>query len=122
MLMTCGEGLVEAIQENQDDWVRYLVAADWYEDEGDEEMVVALRWMWEKHSRPTRLNYHAPTHGALWVWSDVSYAKGKLNYPNSLLAMDVARAIGIDMFGCWYSWEKAVRALGKGLNKLISPE
>lgn len=47
-----GEALLRAVLKSPEDWDAKLVLADWYEENGDLDRAVGMRWMAKSHKRP----------------------------------------------------------------------
>jgi hypothetical protein len=50
-----------------EDWETLLIAADWFDDQGDHEVAAGLRWAGEHQKRPWA--FDDPYH-ARWLWLD----------------------------------------------------
>lgn len=112
MTATSDNPLVQAIHLEPDDWVRYMVLADWYEEEGNDVMAEAVRWMVENKRQPKMVHFVGNWHA---MWYDGWW--GKMRRMTNTLPVELIEHMGVRDYAVWTSWEKAVKALGEGLRK-----
>lgn len=119
-----GEGLLQAIKTSPDDWPRYLVYADWCEEQSLLALAHAYRWMAQRQRRPAEL----PTKKRWrWAWYKRSktwhraFAAEKRKHSHALLpplVFECAKpnySIGKHTF---QSWDDAVVSLASRLERL----
>lgn len=61
--------LLDAICANLEDWPRYLILADWYEENGQQGAALACRWLGKTGHRPFNLS------GSTYQWYDTERAE-----------------------------------------------
>ena len=111
--MTDRDGILAACEE-RDDPIQLAVAADWFDDNDEPILALALRWMAKWDKRPHKLD----TDSFPWMWTCYGGLCGpqfKCGIKHTL-PRQLCTQMGFHEWRCRPSWEAAVRALGDGLS------
>jgi hypothetical protein len=120
------ETLLAEVLANPDDWQRYLIVADCYEEQGRDVLATTFRWMADQHKHPHKVqrNELFSNEGDVisksypWLWTTETGLREAL--PHAGLPKEVCRRIGFGEWRVYTTWEKAVISLAWGLNLHVS--
>lgn len=127
-----GRSLLQAVQDNPDDVPTKLVAADWFEERGADNIGFCLRWMAKHKKHPFfRVRYkdgRSVTEKFQWGWyrlrsdrlmyPDMSYREDPVPPISACLPSVVFSAIGGGHHKFSETWHEAFKCLTVALSKM----